>query len=128
MNFEAFSETFSIVLAVVVCVLVSFVVGFLSRSRPEFLGYAYWKWVAVSAALCAIVPVLYFAGDSHDISIVGAYSIGVWYVGAGKVLLCYSVFAGLLIGGLIGAMTKNAARSIRGRSELTTRTGTALSD
>jgi len=82
----------------------------LSRRNREFLTTTYRGWLAFAALLCLLAPLGFMWGASGNISLSDAYLLQnrqYFHGGWSRALTAYSMFAGLVLGGLVAAMPSN---------------------
>jgi hypothetical protein len=81
----------------------------LSRRERAFLSTTYRTWLGVALLLCLATPPLVTWGSSGNISLSDAYLLRkreYFHAGWGKVLIAYSMFLGLALGGLFAAVAR----------------------
>ena len=84
-------------------------VAVLSRRERAFLSTTYLRWLAFGALLSLIAPILVTWGASGNISLSEAYLLQkrqYFHAGWGKVVIAYSIFIGLVLGGLFAAVAQ----------------------
>jgi len=101
-----FYKIYSIALAIAVAVGSFISVVILARRERTFLSTSYWRWVVVGVALGLVGPIFMRWGSPSNISLADAFLLrnlgGSW----GKVLIAYSMLAGVLLGGFVAALMR----------------------